>query len=508
MKINQLKAGVILSYGYQAVHVLTSLIYTPIMLRLLGQSEYGLYQLVSSVISYLSLLSLGFGSGYMRFYSRYKANDDKEGIARLNGMFLIIFAVISAICLLCGAGLIFNAKAVFGEGLTAAELGKAKILMAMLVFNMSITFINSVFASNIVAHEKFFFQKIIELLRAILSPFLTLPLLFLGYGSIAMVGVTSFLTIFAVLSNVCFCFKNLNIKFSFKRFDFKLLKELWAFTFFIFINIIVDRINWSIDKVLLGRMIGTTAVAIYGVAGELNTAYGIFSSSISTVFIPRVNLMVAKTDDNSELTKLFTRVGRIQFIILALIMSGYILYGKQFIGFWAGAGYEEAYQIGLFLMLPVTIPFIQNLGIEIQRAKNKHQARSVIYLFIALSNIFLSIFCIKKWGASGAAVGTMISFLLGNGLFMNVYYHKKIGLDIIYFWKQIARFMPALSVAVVLGIAIKAFIGCDSIIQLGINIVLYSVIYIVSFWFMGMNKEEKALIEGPLNSIGAKLCRR
>ena len=84
MKINQLKMGVIFNYTSQTISILTGLLYTPVMLRLLGQSEYGLYQLVYSVVSYLSLLSLGFGSGYVRFYSRYKAQNDSDQIARLN----------------------------------------------------------------------------------------------------------------------------------------------------------------------------------------------------------------------------------------------------------------------------------------------------------------------------------------------------------------------------------------------------------------------------------------
>ena len=68
MKVNQKKVGVILSYISQAIQILSGLIYTPIMLRLLGQSEYGLYQLVYWVVSYLSLLSFGFTASYMRFY--------------------------------------------------------------------------------------------------------------------------------------------------------------------------------------------------------------------------------------------------------------------------------------------------------------------------------------------------------------------------------------------------------------------------------------------------------
>ena len=76
MKLSQKKVGALLSYVSEAIRILTALIYTPIMLRLLGQSEYGLYQLVHSVVSYLSLLSLGFGSAYVRFFSRAKAKKD------------------------------------------------------------------------------------------------------------------------------------------------------------------------------------------------------------------------------------------------------------------------------------------------------------------------------------------------------------------------------------------------------------------------------------------------
>ena len=508
MKINQLKAGVILSYLTQGVHILSGLIYTPVMLRLLGQSEYGLYQLVSSVVSYLSLLSMGFGASYMRFYSRYKAKDDKNKIAELNGMFFAIFAIIALICLLCGGVMVAKADIIFGSGLTSVELSKARILMAMLIFNMAISFINSVFTSNITAHEQFFFQRIVGFLRALLNPFITLPLLILGFGSIGMVGVTTFLTIFVLIMDIGYSFNKLKIKFSFKNFDFSLLKEMWVFTFFIFINMIVDQINWSIDKFLLGRMVGTTAVAIYGVAGQLNSMYQTFSVAVSSVFVPRVNRIVSETNDNNLLTQLFTKVGRIQFLITGLIISGYIVFGREFIALWAGKGYEEAYQIGLFLMVPVTVPLIQNLGIEIQRAKNMHKARSVVYLFIAVSNIFVSIPCIKLWGASGAAVGTAISLIMGNGIFMNIYYHKKIGLDIIYFWKEILKFFPSLFGAMIFGYILNKFLPLNNIVFLMIGILFYCIIYLLLMWRVGMNDSEKQIVKGMFQKIGGKLCRK
>ena len=501
MVINQRKAGVLLSYTGELVKILVSLVYTPIMLRLLGQSEYGLYQLVYSVVSYLSLLSLGFGSSYLRFYSRYKAQNDEDGVAKLNGMFMIIFCSISVICILCGSVMIGNIRVIFGTGLTDAEYETARILMGMLIINLAMTFPNSVFNCSITAHEKFLFQKLLILLQNIFSPFLTLPLLIMGYGSIGMVSVTTFLTFVLLLSNMFFCFNKLHIRFMFWGLQIGLLKEMWVFTFFIFLNQIIDQVNWSVDKFLLGRFAGTTAVAVYGVGGQINTLYLQFSTSISNVFVPKVNKIVAESNDNEQLTKLFTKVGRIQFLVLGLVLSGFIFFGSPFIKMWAGKEYGASYAVAILLIAPVTVPLIQNLGIEIQRAKNMHKARSVVYLFIAIANVFISIPLIKLIGPAGAALGTAISLIVGNIIFMNWYYHARIGMNMIYFWKEIAKFIPALIAPCAVGVVIMNFVNITGLVKLGVFAVVYTAVYGLSMYFLGMNEEEKQLVMGPIRKI-------
>ena len=159
--VNQRRSGVLLSYISQAVHIVVNLLYTPIMLRLLGQSEYGLYQLVYSVVSYLGLLSMGFGNSYLRYYSRYKEKNDEYGVARLNGMFMTSFLTIALICVICGGIMVGNIRHIFESGLTDEEYVIASILMKLLVLNMAITFPNSVFNCYITSQEEFVFQKTI-----------------------------------------------------------------------------------------------------------------------------------------------------------------------------------------------------------------------------------------------------------------------------------------------------------------------------------------------------------
>ncbi len=495
---NQRKIGAALSYAAQLVQILVNLVYTPVMLRLVGQGEYGLYTMVMSVVSYLNLLNFGFNSAYMRFYARCKAKEDRQGIASLNGMFVTIFSVMALVAAVAGGCFVWNIKPLLGSNLTAAEMDTARILMILMVINLVMTFPNSVFDCYITSQERFVFQKLLVILQQLLNPVIALPLLVLGYGSVAMISVTTGLTMLIFVINMCFCLGKLRMQICFRGFRLSLLKEMWAFTFFIFLNQIIDQLNWSVDKFLLGRMVGTVAVAVYGVASTINLMFRHFATAVSGVFTPKVNAMVAQKDGDSALTGLFVRVGRIQFFVLALILIGFVSLGRPFIRLWGGMEYDESYQISLLLICPAVISLIQHLGIEIQRAKNLHKARSVVYLFIALGNVALSIPLIRRFGATGAALGTAVTLLLGTGLFMNIYYHKKVGLDILRFWKSILSILPSLIPPVVVGVVAMCFGNITGWLELIVWGVLITAVYGASIYLLGMNRSEKQLIRNIL----------
>jgi len=505
MKANQLKAGAALSYISIGLGNLISIVYTPIMLRLLGQSEYGLYNLVASVISYLGLFSFGFSSAYMRYYSMYKVKGDEESKAKLNGMFLMIYTVIGFIAVLSGIILTHNAEIIFGDKLTESEISTAKVLMVILMFNMAFSFPAIVFNSHVTANEEYIFQKVLQMIKLTANPFVMLTVLLMGYKSVGMAVVTSLLNLLVELSNVVFCLKKLKMKFIFKQFDFALMKEMTIFSSYIFMNMIIDQINWNVDKYIIGRFRGTVEVAVYGLAANLNSYYISLSTAISSVFTPRINRMVVERNDNNEFTRLFTRVGRIQFIILSLVSTGFIFFGRPFINMWAGTDYDGSYPIALLLIIPVTVPLIQNLGLEIQKAKNMHQFRSWVYLFIAFGNVILSIPLTKLYGGIGAAIGTAISLLVGNGIIMNWYYHNRVGIDIKYFWSQILKFVPALLPLIIIGVLMTKFINMYYTFTFLLCGIIYTLTFCISMWDFGMYDYEKDLVRKPIIKAFRKL---
>lgn len=504
---SQLKAGAIISYIQMGLSVIVGLLFTPVMIRTLGQSEYGLYNTVASTISMLSILRLGFDNSYIRYFAKYKKNNDYELIFRLNGVFLALFTVIGLISFACGIFLTCNLELMFSSGLTSEEYRIARVLMLLLTINLAVSFPMNVFSNIISANERFVFLKSLNVLKTVVGPMVSLPLLLMGYGSIGMVAIT--VTV-SLLVDICFTYYvlvRLKNKFIFCVPEKGIIKDLGAYTFFIALELIVDQINWSIDKVLLARFKGTTMVAIYSVGFSLYTYYQSFSSSISGVFTPRIHGLVNTIKDKAEqraaLTSLFIKVGRIQFIILSLLCSGILFFGKFFITqIWASEQYEEAYYVALLLVFPATIALVQNLGIEIQRAEYKHQFRSIVYSIMALINLCLSIILCQKYGAVGSAIGTAISLIMANGIIMNIYYHKKCNINIISFWRSLGKLATGLIIPYVLGTILYIFFVPKSTFLYFCEIVIYVVIYSASMWFIGMDEYEKKLVRQVMKKVG------
>lgn len=500
---NQIKIGVVLGYVNFAAKLAIQLLYVPLMLRLLGQSEYGVYQLVGSLIAYLSLLNFGFGSSYMRFYSQSKDSREKE--AELNGTYLMVFLLFALLALIVGSFITINSQTILGSKLTAEELKLAKILLAILTVNMALTFPNSVFTSVITSRECFLYQRLLDLFVTIANPFLSIILLLLGYGSVGMVFVTTAFTVFSIILNVWYIAKKIKAEFSFKRFNVNLVKEVAVFSFFIFLNSIIDQINWNVDKYLLARFVGSIAVAVYSVGGQINSIFIQITDMIANVLVPRINRIVAEKEQPlPELNDLFKRVGRLQSIIVFAVVTGFIVYGKEFIGYWAGKGYEEAYAVTLLLIIPVSIPLCQTLGVDIQRALNKHQYRSYVYAGVAFLNLLVSIPLTYRFGVIGAASGTAIALILGNGIAMNIMYQKIIGLDVKSFWKQICSVFPSVIPSLIISLILKRVFPIQSVFDLIIQIIIFMIIYAGALFLYGFNKQEKDTAASILKKIFAK----
>lgn len=507
MPVNQLKAGVVLNYVVIFLNTVVGLLYTPYMLRMMGQSEYGLYSLVASVIAYLTVLDLGFGNAIVRYTAKFRAEKKTEEQYEMFGMFFLLYLVIGIIAFGIGLELYFNVDTIFGDTMTAVELGRARIMMLLLVANLAFTFPMSIWGSIIQAYEDFVFQKSLNIIRIILNTAVMICLLHFGYKAVAMVVVQTIFNVLTLVVNFIYCRRKLNIHiyFRFKHFHWGFLKEVAIYSFWIFLNAIMDRVYWSTGQFVLGAMVGTVAVAVFAIAIQLEGIYMQFSTAISSVFLPKVTAMVATNRSRKEISDLFIRTGRMQYIVLAYILSGFIIFGRQFIELWAGAGYSDAYIISLLFFIPLTVPLIQNLGITILQARNEMKFRSVSYIIIALVSLAMQIVLTRYFGGIGCAMGVSGALVVGQILIMNVYYRRRQDLDIKTFWKEISK-MSIIPIVLIFSsmLVIRHFFALDSWGKLILGIAAFSLVYIPLFFRFSMTDDERNLFISMFHKIFAR----
>lgn len=506
MQINQIKTGIILNYIVIGLNAITGLAYTPFMLRMLGQSEYGIYSLAGSIIAYLSMLDFGFGNAVIRYTAKYKAEGNKEKQYCMFGMFTALYCGIAIITLIAGGILYFNIDSLFSAALTPTELQNTHTIIILMLFNLAFSFPLSIYGAIITAYEKFIFLRIIQIIKIIISTFTMVALLSYGYKAVAMVVAQTVFNFFALGVNIVYCYHKLDIKVKFEKFDKKLFKEVSIYSFWIFLNDIINRIYWSTGQFVLGSLSGTSSVAIFSVAISITNMFWSFSTAISSVFLPKVTKLITQKVSSIEISNLFIKTGRVQFIMISFVLSLFVIFGEDFIILWAGSNYEKSYSLAMMFLCTLSIPLIQNLGITILQARNQMMFRSIIYVFISLLSLFFQITLTQLYGTIGCGIAISGALLLGHGFIMNIYYYRKQNIDIKKFWNEILKMAIA---PVILTLCIKIFINVfewnlNSLFNLGILILVYSTIYIIVMWKFSLNEYEKNLVKSPLNKFRTK----
>lgn len=499
MNISQKKMGVILSYATIFINVTVGFIYLPELLKILGKSQYGVYQLIGSMIAYIGLMDLGLLTTIVKYYSSYIALNDKEGQENILAISSIIYAFITVATLVIGFVIYLFLDEVFDKRLTLEELKLAKEMYVLLLINVSVTIPSNVFLAVIDSHEKFIFAKANLLLQTILRPVLTILIISQIPSAFILVVIQTLLNFLAIGLSAYYCFKKLKIKIKLHHWDKGMIRDMMQFSFYIFLGAMIDLIFWRADHIVLGAFVGTTAVTVYSVSSQIVMNYMYLSTTISNVLFPGIAKKVAEDASDYELTQVFIKVGRLQYYLLACALSGFILFGKTFMELWVGKDCIDAFYITLIILVPYTIDLIQNIGLAILKAKNMYSFRSKMFFVIAVSKILISIPLAMLFEGIGCAVASGVAYFIGNAIIMNIYYQKKVNIRIIDFWKEIGKITITVIGVMGLGISINQINPLGGWLDLIVNITFYMLVYIGFMWRFTMNVYEKSMVLGILS---------
>ena len=258
-------------------------------------------------------------------------------------------------------------------------------------------------------------------------------------------------------------------------------------------------------------MFNTAVVAVYSVGAQIYMMYMQFGTQVSGVFYPKISALYQEENGLQKVSDLFIRIGRITFYIILLVLSGFIIFGREFLLLWVGEGYEEAYWVAIIVMLPFSIDLAQNLGLCILQIKGQYGFRAKIYFLSAVLNIVTTVLFTKLIGIVGAALSTGVSMFLTSGLIMNWYFQRKAGLDIKKFWKETA---PVIITAVLLtmgALILKQQLKIEpagSFWKFGAGVLLYTTLYAAVMLGIVANQSEKKQFLQIVTSLTLTLKRK
>lgn len=430
MKRNGARIGALMSYILILLNTAYGLIVTPFILKQVGSADYGVYRTVASMSASLAVLDLGFSGTVLRFVAKFNAEKNRTKINEYLGMALIQTFVVSGIFAIVGLGVYFAIEPIYSSKFTPSELHLTKQLYWILLANIGLTFFDNVLFGVIAGHNEFGFangMKILLLLAKTAVIYVFLPL----FGSvIVVVAAQTAITALTLLAYYLFIHYRLKIRFIFGKWDKALFKESFGYTLLLFAQSVVIQFNGNVDNMVIGAVRGTGMVTVYSFAITIYNMYEQLSYSISGVMLPTVTHRIHDGATSRDLEDLVIRVGKIQFLLLGAILCGFVALGKEFFAAWLGAGYEDCYLLALILMIPVTIPLIQNVCISILRARNLMGFRTLSLLYATAFNVVFTIVGTILYGYFAAAIGTALSTVIGSIVSMNIYYKRKLGMNV------------------------------------------------------------------------------
>lgn len=435
--------GIAITYIRLFASIALGLLYPPYLLEKVGSSANGVYIFAGSIFAYILLLSFGIENSYVRFATLHEKEQGVDGLKKVNTFYFTSFVFLALTMLVSG---LFVAFLYQGGVLTyenETPEGKDLLFKLLLIVTIggSLDFILSLFTWYVYYKSKFIFEQLLYLAIHIFTILGSFLFLYFGFDIVWVCLITWLITLFFDVIGMIYALKKLKMPFGplTKQDYWPMAKEVLSFSVYIFLMILVSQINNNLGKISLGQMVGMGVVTVFTYGFQFYVYENQIAIAISQTFTPKVNRLAV--DNNQEaLSSLFLKVSVLQLLVLFLIVGGFASCGMDFINAWliksdlSTNDKQAIYYLSLSFLLLWIIPLSQYLGIDIQRALNKHKVLSLVNLGCALASILITILCIvflpTDYKVYGPLIGMAAGVVVGMIVVSDVYYVKALKLPI------------------------------------------------------------------------------
>jgi len=527
--------GTLFGWASFAVAILSGLFLIPSIISNMGEDYYGIFTLVSSLIA-LFLLDFGLTQTTNTYLAKLRAKGDKDGVERFTAIMFKLYLIIDVIFLFIIVILYFLVDIIY-KGYTPEQRDLIKPILLIVGGYSLINFPSTVFTGVNSAYEKFGFNKFSELIQKIIYFLVTLLIVQMPsnvlsnadklYGLVIINSVSGLIAILMRAFYMKF-YLGISLRLSTKM-DKETVKTIASFSTWALVLSICARLIFNITPSIIGIMYkqgpdSVTSfmglVTIRGDAATQTTVFGIISTIEGYVFTIGAMMSgffmakLARTSEDKKnktqhLQAIAEKVGKLQLVIIGVVVLGFITIGKEFINVWQSkdiigdpnTGNGSAIYYGIIALIAYEIIHIPEIIFETAMYTENHIKPLAINSIVKASiNCGLSFWLTSQYGAFGACLSICIARVI-DLILNNFAYRKYLGISLArYFVKLYIRggITIAVSLAASLGLKyclshyVDAFAGESGekflVIVVGAAFVI---IYFICTFLITFNLEER-----------------
>lgn len=483
------------AYLLIALNTISGFLIGPFLVKNLGKNIYGVYTTMHSFSAALAIVDLGVTQTLIRYVSNYRMfQKTTTDISRLCKTVKLLNYITVCIAIVVSLILYFNIPFLYSNSFTAQEILTAKKIYILFAGSIIFTLLSNYYSGIIAGYGYFTFINITKIIRVVFRLLFIFVIIRFSNNIYFVASIDLALSILLFIIDFVFQKGNIKLENTKGYVSKSVIKEITVFTLLCFLQSLIDQLNSNLDNILIGAVIGSSAVTIYSFGLTIYSMFGQFSISINQMLIPHMTEIIKTDDTPIKFEKTLINIGRIQFSFIGAILFGFIALGEIFINLWLGKNYKPVWMIAVILMASSVLPLVTNGVISILKAKNKLVFRTFSLLVMAVINGISTYFLIKYYGYFYACVGTALGTILVNTIIMYIYYWKELHLNMLKIvFGIIYKILPCNIVpCFIIHFIFKKLPQTYFLLILGV--ISYLIIYCILLWFLAITKTEKKLI--------------
>jgi len=411
-----------------------SLLLTPYIIYKIGLEKFGIWAIASSIVGFLGLFNLGTSNTYAKYIAEHHVMADFTKINQTINTGLVINILLGS----CMSVVFFFITPIINFfKFDPGYFNETYFVVFVSIVIFIVVFISGIFNSVIQGMQRIDITNKINIFMSILNAIGVIIVLQYGWGLRGLVINSGVVIMIAIIIRIiCACYLFPPLKLSVRFVKLNNFKEMVSFGSKIQVSKIANFINDQVDKILLGHFLGVLMVGYYDIGARLTRSARRILLVMNPAIMPAASELHS-IKNKERLFSLYNRASKYLSIITIPLLFFIVTTAPIIISFWMGPGFERSVLALRFLMIGFMINILTGVGTSIARGIGRPHLEMKYELWVAVSNIVLSLILIIKIGFIGALIGTSVSLIIFSIYFMVIFHRQVLANSYLKFAKEI-----------------------------------------------------------------------